>query len=122
MISAPDDTARAILSEYHAVGSVSAAYMLRKGRYKFHYYVGFPPELFDLENDPEETVNLADESSYEAVLKDMEHALREFLDPEKVDAQAKTDQADLVTRFGGREKAIHAGTGGATPVPGQNPE
>ena len=37
----------------------SAAFMLRRGRYKYHYYVGFEPELFDLELDPEETTDLA---------------------------------------------------------------
>ena len=122
ILSAPDDHERAILSEYHAVGSVSAAYMLRKGRFKYHYYVGFPPELFDLENDPEETVDLANDSSYETVLKDMEHELRKILDPEKVDAQAKADQAALVDRFGGRDNALKTGAKGATPVPGQNAE
>src|SRR5690606_18676501 len=48
------DAERLILSEYHAAGSNSAGFMLRKGRWKYHYYVGFRPELFDLENDPEE--------------------------------------------------------------------
>ena len=30
----------------------SAAFMLRNGRYKYNYYVGYPPELFDLVADP----------------------------------------------------------------------
>ena len=81
-----------------------------------------PPELFDLEKDPEETVNLAVDSNFDSVLKDLEHELRKFLDPEKVDAQAKADQAELVSRFGGRDKAMFTGTSGATPVPGQNSE
>jgi choline-sulfatase len=117
-ISAPDNIERAVLSEYHAVGSVSGAYMARKGRFKYHYYTGFPPELFDLENDPEETVDLADDSSYEPVLKNLERELRRFLDPEAVDAKAKADQAELVRQFGGRDKAFHTGTKGATPTPG----
>ena len=122
LIDAPDDPDRVILSEYHAVGSVAGAYMLRKGRFKYHYYVGMPPELFDLENDPEETVNLAGDSSNDSILKGLEHELRKLLDPEKVDAQAKSDQAELVNRFGGRDKALETGAEGATPVPGQESE
>ena len=122
LIGSAEDPERVILSEYHAVGSVSGAYMLRKGLFKYHYYVGMPPELFDLENDPEETVNLADDSNYDSVIKDMERELRKILDPEKVDAQAKADQAALVNLFGGRDKALKTGTKGATPVPGQENE
>lgn len=121
-IGVPEDPDRAVISEYHAVGSVSGAYMLRKGRFKYHYYVGLPSELFDLEDDPEETTNLATDPSYESILKNMERELRLFLDPEKVDAAAKAGQAELIRQFGGREKALGMGTKGATPAPGQESE
>ena len=121
-IRAPEDLERVVLSEYHAVGSVSGAYMLRQGRFKYHYYVGLQPELFDLENDPEETVDLAHDSSYEPILKKLERKLRQYLDPEAVDAQAKADQAELIRQFGGRDKALGMGTKGATPAPGQGSE
>ena len=55
----PGDSERVVFSEYHAVGAVSGAFMIRKGNWKYNYYVGFEPELFDLKNDPEEMVNLA---------------------------------------------------------------
>jgi len=119
---APEELERSVLSEYHAVGSVSGAYMLRKGCFKYHYYVGLPPELFDLENDPEETIDLAAAARYAPILKDMEKELRQYLDPEAVDTQAKADQAALVNRFGGRDKAFRMGAKGATPVPGQDRE
>ena len=96
--------------------------MLRKGRFKYHYYVGLEPELFDLENDPEETVDLAKDTSYAPILKHLERELRQNLDPEAADAQAKADQAELVRRFGGRDKAFRTGTRGATPAPGQGSE
>ena len=41
--------------------------MLRKGKYKYHYYVGYRPELFDLKADPEELHDLA-EMAYKPVL------------------------------------------------------
>ena len=55
---------RIVFSEYHAAGSPTGAYMLRKGKYKFIYYVDYSPELFDLEIDPEETMNLANNNEY----------------------------------------------------------
>ena len=54
-IAAPnDDTDRAVFSEYHAIGAVSGEFMLRKGDLKLIEYVGFEPELFNLDEDPEE--------------------------------------------------------------------
>ena len=120
--SQPEDKNRMVLSEYHAVGAISGAFMLRKGKYKYHYYVGMAPELFDLDADPEETTNIAGEEGSSEILADMERELRGILDPEAVDARARADQAALVARFGGREHALRKGTKGATPVPGLGDE
>jgi choline-sulfatase len=114
----PDDTQREGFSEYHAVGAPSGAYMVAFGRWKYHYYVGYPPELFDLEADPEEANDLAGDPAQATVLHDMESRLRAMLDPEQVDRLAKDDQNALVARFGGRERALSVGPPGATPVPG----
>jgi choline-sulfatase len=116
----PDDAARPVFSEYHAVASNSAAFMLRRGRWKYHHYVGFPPELFDLEADPEETTNLADVPAHAETLRAMEAALREICDPDSVDRMAKADQAALIARHGGRELALGVGAPGATPPPKQS--
>jgi choline-sulfatase len=122
LAKAPDDFDRTILSQYHAFGSPSAGYMLRKGRYKYHHYVGYAPELFDLDADPEEMNDLADNSSYRDVLAEYEALLRTRLDPDAVDRRAKADQAALVERHGGREAAKLVGVPGATPVPGYSHE
>jgi choline-sulfatase len=116
--NAPDDPGRRGFSEYHAVGSPSAGFMLARGRFKYHHYVGFPPELFDLEADPEEAQDLAPDPAYARVLRDCEAELRAMLDPEAVDRRAKDDQNALVGRCGGREQALKMGPPGATPVPG----
>jgi choline-sulfatase len=113
----PDDPERVAFSEYHAAGSNTAGFMVRKGRWKFHYYVRFRPELFDLEADPEELVDLAQDPAYSDVVRDMEAELRRICDPEAVDAQAKRDQAAMIERLGGREVASRMGAGGATPAP-----
>lgn len=117
ILAEPDDSDRPVFSEYHAAGAVSGAFMLRIGRWKYHHYVGFPPELFDLDTDPEETRNLAQDPVFAEQLASMEQALKDRLDPDKVDAQAFEDQADLIRRLGGREAALKLGAPGATPPP-----
>ena len=91
--------------------------MLRNGRFKYNSYVGYPPELFDLAADPGEERNLARTGEHARILAQFEKQLRAMLDPEATDARAKADQADLIARFGGPEKACNVGAPGATPAP-----
>lgn len=106
LLKEPDDRTRIVFSEYHAAGSPSASYMLRKGRFKFIYYVGYTPELFDLEVDPEETRNLAGEPEYAATARDLETELRKIVDPEKEDARANEAQRKLIESRGGPEEVL----------------
>jgi choline-sulfatase len=102
----PADRERVAFSEYHAAASPSASYMLRKGRFKLIYYVGFQPELFDLEADPEEGQNLAARPEYAATVKEMETALRSIVDPEKQDRRANEAQRLLIESKGGPDKVM----------------
>jgi len=113
-----EDTDRAIVSQYHAAGSPSGGYMLRQGNWKYCYYVGMPPQLFDLSQDPQELNDLASDPRHESVIDDLNHALRAQLDPEAVDALAKRDQNNLIERHGGRKAVLERGTFGPTPPPG----
>jgi choline-sulfatase len=111
------DADRPVLSEYHAIGSPSGAFMLACGRWKMHAYVGYPPELFNLEDDPEELHDLAASPDHALILAGMLERLRTILDPERVDRAAKDDQNALVERHGGRQTALQVGKFGATPAP-----
>lgn len=113
--SAPD-LERPILSEYHAAGSNSGGFMLRKGRWKYHHYVGFRPELFDLQADPEELHDLAGDPAYAEVLERMHRELLAICDPVEVDRQAKADQAALIEQYGGPDVAHTMGSSTSTPV------
>jgi choline-sulfatase len=117
LAAAPDDPGRLGFSEYHAVGSPSAAFALWQGRWAYHHYVGHAPELFDIEGDPDQLHDLAGDAAHAPTCARFETLLRERLDPEATDRLAKADQAALVARFGGRERALTVGTPGATPVP-----
>jgi choline-sulfatase len=119
---APDDRERTVFGEYHAAGAVSGVFMLRRDHWKYVHYVGFPPQLFDLEADPEELHDLACDPACAEILAQFEGELRAMLDPEAVDARAKADQAAIIERHGGREAVLARGSFGATPPPGAKAE
>ena len=116
---APD---RAVLSEYHAIGSTGGVTMLRKGRWTYVHYVRYRPQLFDLESDPEELTDLAEREECASVLQALKAELLRFCDPEEVDARAKRRQAELLERYGGRDAALARGDLNYTPAPGQPPD
>jgi choline-sulfatase len=82
-----------------------------------NHYVGYSTELFDLQEDPGETRNLAEDEGHAAVRARLEAQLQAMIDPEAVDAQAKAAQAALIARWGGAEAAVNIGAPGATPAP-----
>ncbi|WP_323765756.1 alkaline phosphatase family protein [Marinovum sp.] len=82
----PDDWRDAVLSEidyafYAAretlgVGpSEARGYMLRSERWKYVYFRGFPPQLFDLETDPDEFHDLGCDPDHADIRAEMQAAL-----------------------------------------------
>ena len=112
---------RSVFSEYHAVGTPHAYYMLRDLCYKYVHYVNAPPQLFDMQNDPWELQDLARMPEYQTVLVERERRLRALLDPEAVDAQARADQRAKIEAFGGEAAVRARGTFTNSPVPGEAP-
>jgi len=74
-------------SEYHDSSMNTGSFMLRRGDWKYIVYVGFPAQLFDLDEDPWEVRDLA--GSRPDVVAAMDAALREVVDYEAVDARVK---------------------------------
>ena len=122
LANAPDARERLVAREYHAMGAPTSSFMLRRGDWKYHYYEGYAPELFNLSSDPEEENDLAAALEFKSVVDEFEATLRKRVDPAAVDRRAKDDMAALIEIYGGREKAIDLGRTGSTPVPGQAPE
>jgi choline-sulfatase len=109
---------RNVLSEYHGMGSTTGAFMIRHGQYKFVHYVSYPPQLFDLERDPEELTDLGQNPAYVKVLAECRARLYAICDPEEVDARAKKRQSELLEAAGGREAVLARGDLGFSPPPG----
>ena len=122
LANAPDDPERVVFSEYHAAGACTGAFMIRKGRWKYIHYVGMEPQLFDLDDDPEETRDLGTAPAQAAVRDALLSELRAICDPEGIDRQAKADQAAIVEKHGGREAVLERGGFGGTPAPGEKPQ
>lgn len=117
-LAAGEEADRNVLSEYHGMGSTTGAFMIRHGRYKYVHYVAYPPQLFDLESDPEELHDLANDARHAGVLAECRARLYAICDPAEVDARAKKRQAQLLEQHGGREAVLKRGDLGFTPPPG----
>ena len=74
-------------SEYHDSSCNTGAFMLRHGDWKYIAYAGYPPQLFNLKDDPEEVCNLAE--ARPEVVREMDTLLRSVVDYEEADARAK---------------------------------
>jgi choline-sulfatase len=112
---------RTVLSEYHAAGSITGSFMIRHGRWKYIYHVGFRPELYDLEADPGETTDLAERPDRAPVLAECEARLRDVCDPAAVSAEAFADQRRRIAAHGGRDAILARGDFSYTPAPGEKP-
>lgn len=110
--------ARTVLSEYHGMGSTTGAFAIRVGNFKYMHYVKYPPQLFNLVDDPDEANDLAADPRFAETLAACEVELRAMLSPEGVDARAKKRQAEQLQRHGGREAVIARGDLGFSPPPG----
>lgn len=82
--------------EYYADQIGSGFSMFRKDNYKYIYFTkineqyGPERQLFDLDQDPKETNNLADDPAYAQLVEEMHQALvQETGDPEEIEAKCR---------------------------------
>jgi choline-sulfatase len=88
------------------------------GKWKYVHYAKYPPQLFDLEADPDETRDLAGQAAYAEAQELCRRKLYAICDPVEVDRRAHARQAELLAANGGREAVIKRGDFGFTPAPG----
>ena len=118
-----DDLDRTIFSEYHDGGSTTGTFMVRWNNWKYVYYVGYPPQLFNLDADPNELTDLAENVNkdpiIEAALKEGVNRLRKICDPEKINSQCFCDQKRRIEELGGRDACMNSYKFNHTPTPAE---
>ena len=123
LASLPDDMGRTILSEYHDGGSTTGTFMIRWQHWKYIYYVGHVPQLFDLGADPDELDDLAisapDRPDVKNALDEGERRLRTVCDPEEVNQKCFADQTAKIEQLGGEDACLNAFCFNHTPAPAE---
>lgn len=109
---------RNVLVEYHGMGSTTGAFMIRHEQYKYVYYVDYPPQLFDLQKDPEELQDVAGDPAYAEIKQVCRKRLFAICDPVEVDRRVRVRQAELLEANGGRHAVVERGDLGFSPAPG----
>jgi len=110
------DSPRVVFSEFHSGNAPTGISMIRDDRYKYVHYVGYPSQLFDLQKDPEEMVDLASTEEGRRLAGDYRQLLTEICDPEAVDRQARSEQEARIAALGGTERIYEGRQIAWTPV------
>ncbi|WP_136658555.1 choline-sulfatase [Nitratireductor sp. XY-223] len=82
-----------VLMEYAAEGSYAPLVCMRDGRFKFVHCELDPPQLFDLDADPNELNNLASDPEHASVLDDFKSRAMARWNMERFDAAVRESQA-----------------------------
>jgi choline-sulfatase len=110
--NAKSDWKDVAVSEYYAHNIASGFAMIRMGRYKYVYHTAADAnhpaerELYDLESDPGEFQNLAEQAKYKRRTRTMHAALLRELgeDPDKTEQRCRSDYARGYSRSDRKDK------------------
>ena len=92
-----------------------------EGPFKYVYYAGMPPQLFDLDADPQEARDLGAEAGYRGARRRMRGGTAPRRRSRRRRRQAKADQAARIAALGGREAILARGSFVYSPAPGTKP-
>lgn len=98
------DPERKIYAEYQSFGFYTSAFMLRKGDWKYIYYCGEKPQLFNLRIDPNEMNDVSQEQP--EICKDLERELRKTTNLEETNEAAVIAQKKVLEEMGGVENYL----------------
>ena len=111
---------RTAFSEFHAMGSLNASFAVRKDAFKLIYHVDTPSQLFDLSTDPREENDLLAGGQAHPKADELLDELRQIVDPQKAEKQAKSDQLARIEELGGVDEVAKAGVFSVSPIPGKS--
>lgn len=95
----------------HALGVVPSSargFMVRAGQWKYVFYEGFRPQLFDLSNDPREQRDLGQDDTYKGIRADLQDRLFQWFRERKLRATVSDQEIEMRTGKA-REKGIVIG-------------
>lgn len=100
MISGDDAREWAVFSEYHLEKVRAPCFMVRHGRYKYIYIHGYGSQLFDLDTDPGEWVDLSGNLEHSQQQAQLHALLLERFDPDRLAAEgaASLRRREIVKR------------------------
>jgi choline-sulfatase len=79
--------------EYAAEGTYAPLVSIREGAWKYNHCEIDPPQLFNLDDDPDEMHNLALDPSYDAILAEFNRKVMARWDMARFDAEVRESQA-----------------------------
>jgi choline-sulfatase len=83
-------------SESHSEGNCTGSFMIRKGDWKYLYFTGGNPLLFNMKSPGGEFQDLAGDGQHQPVLKELHELLCSRVDPDKVTFDAFDKQAQVL--------------------------
>ena len=86
------DENRTVVGEYLGEGAVAPIFMIRRGPWKFLWSQPDGAQLFDLNNDPHELVNLVGDAGFTDVVADFTTEVLQRWDPDAIDAAVRSNQ------------------------------
>ncbi|MBS1825005.1 MAG: sulfatase-like hydrolase/transferase [Acidobacteria bacterium] len=86
-------------AESHSEGNATGSFLIRKEHWKYLYFTGDEPLLFDLKNDPGEFRNLAKDKQHEGVRKELHGLLTSLVNPDAVTAAGFARQREVRDRL-----------------------
>jgi len=100
------DWKNSAICEFYGEGLNHPVRMLRWGKYKLNWLVGYEPELFDMEADPGEFENLAARPEHKETLERLKQKLFEGWDPAETEARVRRNQQDRLL-IGAARRALN---------------
>jgi choline-sulfatase len=91
-------------------------FMMRNTRWKYNYYPGYDPELYDMENDPDELVDLGKSPGHAEIRAHCHEQMCRLVDPDAANRLAFGDQAQLIEKLGGVDAILNSEEYDFTPV------
>ena len=87
-----EDPERAAVSEIFSEGVAAPYVMLRKGRYKITVVEHDPPQIFDMQADPDELSNLAEDPAHAALSAQLQAEVHKRWDLDRLKREVLSSQ------------------------------